>query len=325
LCRALSDAGHDVLLCTTGDSTCPVRRVWAFDAARGTQHMDAELELRHVVTAYTAVAAWGADVVHDHTTVGPFYAAGHVATPVVTTVHGPLCGTRATVYRDLAPRVPVIAISHDQRARVGSIPVRAVIHHVDVDRFPIGRGHGGYAAFVGRMSPDKGIVTAIEVARIAEVPLRIAAKMRDPDEQAFFATHVEPLLGDGVEYLGELSGDAKLQLMADALCLLNPICWPEPFGMVMVESLACATPVVTTPRGAAPEIVDHCVTGYVAQGLDELARAVVATRALPRAACRDAAGARFSTARMAAHHLRLYEQVVAPSATLARTSHSRSA
>jgi glycosyltransferase involved in cell wall biosynthesis len=134
--------------------------------------------------------------------------------------------------------------------------------------------------------------------------------MREPDEQAFFAAHVEPLLGDGVEYLGEVAGEAKLRLLAGALCLLNPICWPEPFGMVMIESLACATPVVATPYGAAPEIVDDGVTGYVAHGIDKLALAVVATRSLPRASCRDAVAARFSTAHRAAGHVRLYAQLV---------------
>jgi glycosyltransferase involved in cell wall biosynthesis len=311
LCRALSDAGHEVLLCATGDSACPVQRAWTFDAACGTDHIDPELELRHVISAYADAVAWGADIVHDHTMVGPYYAAGHVEVPVVTTAHGPLCGPRAALYRDLAPRVPVIAISHDQRARAGSIPVRAVIHHgLDIDRYPVGGGDGGYAAFLGRMSPDKGVVTAIEVARAAQLPLRIAAKMREPDEQAFFAAHVEPLLGDGVEYLGEVAGEAKLRLLAGALCLLNPICWPEPFGMVMIESLACATPVVATPYGAAPEIVDDGVTGYVAHGIDKLALAVVATRSLPRASCRDAVAARFSTAHMAAGHVRLYAQLV---------------
>jgi glycosyltransferase involved in cell wall biosynthesis len=309
LCRALSQLGHDVLLCATGDSECPVERVWAFDVARGTEHMDPAAELRHVITAYTAIAKWRADIVHDHTAIGPFYTARHPDLLVVTTNHGPFCGERAAIYRALVPRVPTIAISHDQAARAPGIEVAGVIHHgVDTDRFPFGSGRGGYAAFVGRMTPDKGIVRAIRVARSAGVPLRIAAKMREPAERTFFDERVKPLLVDGVEFLGEVDGNDKLKMLGDARCLLNPISWPEPFGMVMIEALACGTPVVATPDGAAPEIVDDGVTGFLSHDDVELARAVTDISRLERTGCREVVTRRFSTHRMATNHVRLYER-----------------
>src|SRR5207248_10690509 len=128
---------------------------------------------------------------------------------------------------------------------------------------PTGDGRGEYAVSLGRMNPDKGIDVAIEVARRAGVPLRIAAKLQEPAEQEYFASCIEPLLGGDVEYIGEVAGAEKQDLLGGAVCLLNPIRWDEPFGMVMIEALACGTPVVATPRGAVPEIVDHGVNGFV--------------------------------------------------------------
>ena len=141
--------------------------------------------------------------------------------------------------------MPVVALSRNHAASAGEIPVAAVIYHgVDVNEFPIGTGDGDYAVFLGRMSPDKGVHIAARAARRAGVPLRIAAKMREPAEFAYFEREVKPLLGGGVEYVGEVGGQAKLELLARATCLLNPLTWPEPFGMVMIEALACGTPVV---------------------------------------------------------------------------------
>jgi glycosyltransferase involved in cell wall biosynthesis len=122
---------------------------------------------------------------------------------------------------------------------------------------------------------------------------------------------VKPLLGDGVEYIGEVGGEDKTRLLGEALCLLNPIEWPEPFGMVMIESLACGTPVVVTPSGAAPEIVDDGVTGFIRRGEGALAAAVQQVHELDRAACRAAAEARFSNVRMAADHSAFYAEVAA--------------
>jgi hypothetical protein len=142
------------------------------------------------------------------------------------------------------------------------------------------------------------------------VPLRIAAKMREPAEQEYFTEHVAPLLGDGVEYVGEVGGADKLELLANATCLLNPIRWPEPFGMVMIEALACGTPVVATPCGSAPELITDGVTGFLRSGLDDLATAVRDAEQLDRNRCRKEAAERFSTERMVGEHLALYERVI---------------
>ena len=313
LCRAFVGDGHEVLLCATGDSTCPVERAWCYAHGGGTDHASPASELRHVVHAYDAVRMWGADVVHDHTITGPFYAAHHPDLVVVTTNHGPFDAALAPLYRVMSRRIPVIAISHHQASTAADIPIAAVIHHgVDVSRFPIGHGRGGYALFLGRMSPTKGVDTAIRVARRAGMPLLIAAKMVEPDEHAYFDARVRPLLGDGIEYVGEVGGQAKLALLADAVCLVNPIAWPEPFGMVMIEALACATPVLTTPCGAAPEIVEDGATGFIRANETTLAGAFGELARLNRARCRAAAEHRFSAKRMAGDHARLFDRLVHP-------------
>jgi glycosyltransferase involved in cell wall biosynthesis len=306
LARGLHASGHEVLLFTTGDSTCPVPKASVLPRAIGVGVGGSATELRHVIHAYEAAA--GADVVHDHTLVGPVFADRFGHLPVVTTNHGPFESELGDYYRAIGDRIPVVAISHHQASTARGTPIAAVIHHgVDVDRFPFGPGDGGYAVFLGRMCPEKGVDAAIRVARLAGVPLRIVAKMSEAAEQLYFDRKVKPLLGGDIEYVGELGGDDKLALVGSASCLLNPIAWPEPFGMVMVEALACGTPVVATPMGAVPEIVDHGVTGFVCSDEKSLAKAVVAAESIKREACRTSVANRFSAESMVAKHIDLYE------------------
>ncbi len=309
LARGLHRSGHDVLLYTTGDSTCPVPRGSVLRSAAGVGVAGSATELRHVIHAYQAAS--GADLVHDHTLVGPVYADRFAGLPVVTTNHGPFQSELGDYYRAIGDRTPVIAISHHQASTARGIPVAAVIHHgVDLEQFPVGAGNGGYALFLGRMCPEKGIDTAIGAARRAGIPLRIAAKMSEAAEQLYFDRQIRPLLGGDIDYVGEVGRTEKLTLLGEAVCLLNPIVWPEPFGMVMVEALACGTPVVATPMGAAPEIIDHGVTGFIRSGEESLADALGSAPRLDRRACRRAVAERFSAERMVADHVALYEALV---------------
>jgi hypothetical protein len=155
LARGLLEAGHDVLLFATGDSTCAAPTAWALEGAAGTVDSGSATELYHVVHAYDVIREWGADIVHDHTLVGPVYGQ-RFEVPVVTNNHGPFDGELGALYRAIADTVPVIAISHHHAESAGGMPIAAVIHHgVDVDSFPLGTGDGGHALFLGRMSPDK--------------------------------------------------------------------------------------------------------------------------------------------------------------------------
>jgi glycosyltransferase involved in cell wall biosynthesis len=310
LCRGLSELGHDVLLFATGDSSCPVELAWALEVAPGVGNFEPATELRHVFAGYARALAWGADIVHDHTLVGPVYADRFPALQVVTTVHGPFEGDHGAVYRAFAEFVPLIAISHHQAA-TAHVPIAAVIHHgIDTERNSLGKGKGGYAAFLGRMSPTKGVTTAIRAARAAGMPLRIAAKMEDHDEHEYFTEHVKPLLSGEIEYVGEVGGETKQHLLGEATCLLNPIMWPEPFGMVMIEALACGTPVVTTLAGAAPEIIDDGITGFLRSDEDALAVALSKVDSIDRQTCRLVAEERFSLARLAAEHVAVFTRLI---------------
>lgn len=311
LATGLQLAGHEVLLFATGDSRSRVPLAYRFDKAVGVGRSDSTaVELLHVVSAYEMAEEF--DIVHDHTLLGPAYSAKYPGLAVVTTNHIPFSGGLHEYYRALGSRVPVIAISNVQAQAAVGVNLAAVIHHgVDLNEFPVGDGNGGYALFLGRMSPDKGVHTAIEVARLAGVPLKIAAKCRERGEQAYFDEVIKPMLGHDVEYLGEASREEKLELLGGATCLLNPIAWVEPFGMVMLEALACGTPVVATHAGAAPEIVDDGKTGYLADSPDDLAEAVTLASDLDRSKCRLAAEERFSMEIMVERHLEVYEKVVA--------------
>lgn len=305
LARGLVAGGHEVLLVASGDSTCPVERRWVYPTPP--EPMGSTLpELHHVQFAYEELA--GCDVIHDHTLSGPVWAATVPSRPpVLATNHGEFSPPVRQLFRHLSRSVAVNAISHSQAATAPDVPIIGVVHHgLDLERFAVGTGDGGYAMAIGRCTPDKGVDRAIEIARRAGVPIVVVAKKREPDEIRYFEEKVAPLLGPGVEYLGEVHPDERDRLLRDAVALVNPISWPEPFGLVMVEALACGTPVVSFPAGAAPEIVDDGVTGFLPVDVDAAVAALGRVSDLDRAACRKAVEERFSAERMVADYLALY-------------------
>ncbi len=309
LARGLVAAGVDVVLVTTGDATCPVPRRWVFPSALGVGNGGVAEEACHAIGAYAMLS--DVDIVHDHSLVGPLYAPSVPSPLVVTTNHGPFNEVLTPVYRAISQRTPVIAISHHQASEADGVSIAAVIHHgIDVERIPFGCGAGGYAAFLGRMHPDKGVEEAIATARAAGMPLRIAAKMTESAEHEYFNARVAPRLGGEIEYVGELSRSEKYGLLKEAVCLLNPIRWAEPFGMVMIEAMACGTPVVTHDRGSASEIVEHGVTGFLCDDDAPLVEALDNVASLSRSRCRTAVELRFSSHRMAADHIALYRRIV---------------
>ena len=317
LATGFEDADHDVLLFTTGESTSGVPRRHHLDRAEGSRMGHAAPELRHVLAAYDVMREWGADVVHDHTLTGPLHAAtlatgaSGLPFPVVTTMHNQFDAELADLYRRLPPTVPIIAISHAQRRPVPDLPVARVIHHgVRATDFPVGPGDGGYCLFLGRMSPDKGPHRAMEAAWKAGMPLTICAKMRDPWEFDYFDEYVRPYLNDEIRYLGEVTHERKLELLAGAAALLFPIRWNEPFGMVMIEAMACGTPVLAFPEGAVPEVVEDGRTGFLCHDVADLSESIGRIPQLDRTACRAAVEGYFSADRMVREHLELFDSLV---------------
>jgi glycosyltransferase involved in cell wall biosynthesis len=311
LARGLVAAGHEVLLFAPGDSTCPVPTVPHTLPARPDQIGLTTVELAYVIRGHDCLSE--CDLVHDHTLAGPSIGRRRNAPAMVTTSHGPFTSEVSDIYRSFARRVPIIAISHAQavEASMQGIHVGRVIHHgLDPDEVTMGDGDGGYLLFLGRMHPDKGVDVAARVARAAGIPLRIAAKMREPAERDWFEAAVRPLLGEGVTYVGEAGREEALALLQGAGALLNPIQWCEPFGLVMVEALAAGTPVLAFPNGAAPEIIEDGVTGYLCSDEQKMTARVPDALTLDRAACREAVLSRFSTTRVVDDHVAMYELTI---------------
>lgn len=306
LARGFQAAGHNVLLVCHPDSQCPVPQVSVIPAEDAVRMGRMSIELEHAIGAYELVQ--DADIVHDNTLAGPVYSARFPNLPVVTTNHNPFTRTYNAIYNAVVPRVGLVAIS-ESHASSTHLPLDAVVHHgIDVEHYPFGAGDGGYVALLGRMVANKGVHRAIAVARAAGMRLKIAAKMREPDEHAYFDEFVRPHLDDDVIFLGEVDADGKRELLASAVALLNPISWREPFGMAMLESLACGTPVVGCPQGAAPEIVEHGLTGFLGDSDAELITGLLSIDQIDRTACREHVRARFSVERMVEGYLEVFER-----------------
>ncbi len=309
LATGAQSRGHDVLLFTTGDSTCDVPRQWVLPEAEGDRIGHAVPELRHVMHAYEAVQDF--DIVHDHTIAGPVYAERFPGCRVVTTIHGLVDAGLRDIYQRIAKRVAVVAISASQAASARGIDLAGTIHHgLDPAAFPFRAWKGQYCLFLGRMDADKGAARAIQAARRAGARLVLAGKMRSPQEFEYFHAEVEPELDADIVYAGEVDQARKLDLLAGARCLLFPIRWQEPFGLVMLEAMACGTPVLAFAEGSVPEVVEHGRTGFVCDDEADMAEAIARVDALDPAVCRRAVEGQFSAERMVADHLQLYEQLL---------------
>lgn len=308
LARGFAAAGHEVLLAASADSTCAVPLVSGMRPSEPAELGQSISELSHVVRSYEGLR--GVDIIHDHTLTGPVYRHRPRGIPVVTTIHGPLTAAAVDLYRTISRDAKIIAISHDQASHAPEVPVARIIHHgMNVGGVPVGAGSGGYLCFVGRVCQDKGLLEAITIARKAGMPLRIAAKMRERDELQYFKEVIQPALSGNEEFLGELNDADKYRLMGEAVAFLNPIQWSEPFGLVMIESLATGTPVIATPIGSAPEIVEHGTTGFLGEA-ETLADFVSLAPELSRAACRRAVEERFNEQRMVADHVQLFTSIL---------------
>ena len=302
--------GHEVTLFASGDSTCSVPLRWVLSKAEGDRIGHAVPELRHVMHAYEAVDDF--DIVHDHTIVGPVYAQRFPDCTVVTTMHGALDDDLCDVYDRIALLVTIVAVSRSQAASAPSVDVVATIHHgINAAAFPYRPWKGPYCLFLGRMDADKGAHRAIEAARRAGRRLILAGKMRSPHERAYFQAEIEPQLSDTITYLGEVDHSRKLELLASARCLLFPIRWPEPFGLVMLEAMACGTPVVAFREGAVPEVIAHGHTGFICADEADMAVAICAAADIDPATCRAAVEDYFSAERMVTEHLELYKKLLA--------------
>ncbi|GAB4585635.1 glycosyltransferase family 4 protein [Nocardia sp. IFM 10818] len=309
LARGLAALGHQVRLFTVGESTCPVPRSYLYEQPFSPIGV-AVPEAAHVLAAYEELA--DVDIIHDHTALGPLIGPRPDGPPVVSTCHGPFDPMNSRNIAAYADRVALVAISHAQKRFAAPIPVTAVIHHgIDLDTYRYGDGGGGYLMWIGRMCAAKGPHRAVRIARAAGRKLVLVSKIREAEEHAFYEQHVRPLLGPDDPEPRELPTADRVRLLRSADALLNPIDWPEPFGLVMAEALACGTPVLACPQGAAPEIVDHGRTGFLCADDESMQQAIDRIPTIDRRGCRTAAETHFGLTRMARDHVALYRRILA--------------
>jgi glycosyltransferase involved in cell wall biosynthesis len=265
LADGLTDAGHEVTLFASGDSRTKATLAFVYSEAPSDLIGRTQPELLHGLSCYDRADEF--DVINDHTGMLGSVLGATVDTPVVHTVHGPLSGEPGRIYELIdraAPDVGLISISMNQRKPKPHLNWIANCHNaLDFSVYPFKRTRTDYLLFLGRMSPDKGAHRAIAVAMETGLPLKLAGKMQDPKEVRYFRELVEPHLVDGIEYLGEVSHGEKVELLQNARATLFPIEWEEPFGLVMIESMACGTPVIATRWGAVPEVIEHGRSGII--------------------------------------------------------------
>jgi glycosyltransferase involved in cell wall biosynthesis len=312
LTEELVGQGHEVTLFASGDSRTRARLISPCHEALRLSGSRDPLALHVLLLEQVVSRADEFDLIHFHTDFVHFPLSRRLATATVTTLHGRLdIPELAPLYAEFTD-IPLVSISDAQRAPIPYAGWEATVYHgLPRNLLPLGQGRGGYLAFTGRVSTEKQPELAIAIARRAGIPLKIAAKVDRADHEHFERV-VRPLLdGPGVEFIGEINESQKAAFLGDAAALLFPINWPEPFGLVMIEAMACGTPVIAFPRGSVPEVLDEGVTGLMVNDEDEAVAAVPRALALDRRACRRQFEARFAARRMAEDYLRVYRRLVA--------------
>ncbi|GAB3129816.1 glycosyltransferase family 4 protein [Microbispora hainanensis] len=275
-------------------------------------------EVVHAAEAARLLRGLEVDIVHDHSLAGPLTAAGRLV-PTVVTCHSDVSGELGDYYRSLGADVALVAISSSQRAHAPGLNWVGRVHNaVDVAAWPFRERKDDWVLWLGRFNPDKGAHLAIEAARAAGRRILLVGRLAERAEWAYFRERIEPLLGPGAEYLGEADERFKSDLFSRARCLVLPLLWDEPFGMVMIEAMACGTPVVALRRGAVPEIVVDGVTGYIRDTPEELPAAIEAVSALDPHAVRDSVVRHFDVPVMIRGYERVYHEVTAASAEAPR-------
>jgi glycosyltransferase involved in cell wall biosynthesis len=312
LTEELLRQGHDVTLFATGDSVTKARLVSVWDRALRLDERAPEATSLHVLMLEELCKRErDFDVIHFHIDAIQLPVVRRLDVPCVMTMHGRLdIEGLAPLYREFSD-LHFVAISDSQRAQLPEANWIATIYHgLPADQIQPDCGPGSYLAFLGRISPEKRTDRAIEIARRSGLPLKIAAKV-DRVDREYFEDEIEPLIDGGlIEYLGEMDDAAKAAFLRNAIALLFPIDWPEPFGLVMIEAMAAGTPTIAFRGGSVAEVIDEGVTGCVVESVEDAVRCVQRVGSWDRGRCREVFEQRFTAERMARDYCRVYERLV---------------
>jgi glycosyltransferase involved in cell wall biosynthesis len=312
LTEALVQAGHDVTLFASGDSETSARLVPCCPKALRLNNYECNDHLAHHFVMLDEVMrrAEQFDIIHFHIDYMHFPLSKLSGLPQVTTLHGRLDSPDLLPLYRQYKCMPLISISLNQRKPLPWAHwIGNVYHGLPMDLLPLGNGSGKYLAFLGRISPEKRVDRAIKIAKAVGMPLKIAAKV-DPADRVYYEREIKPLLNaPGVEFIGEINEQQKGDFLGNAYAYLFPIDWPEPFGLTMIESMACGTPTIAFRCGSVPEIIRDRVSGYIVDSIDQAVQAVAQAATIDRAACRAEFEQRFSAGRMARDYVKLYETI----------------
>jgi glycosyltransferase involved in cell wall biosynthesis len=311
LVDALVDRGHHVTLIGAGQHGTKAQRFFSTYEQPPSHGLGLPLpEAVHAAHVGRIIEGLAVDLVHDHTLAGPLLARGRTC-PTVVTAHGPVDGEPGLYYHALDDCVELVAISEAQRAKSPLLPwVATVANAIRVESFPFHHEKEEFALFLGRFHPEKAPHLAIEAARGARLSIVLAGKCAEPIEREYFAREIEPRLGPDVVVFGLADALEKRDLLARARCLLFPVLWDEPFGLVMTEAMACGTPVVALRRGSVPEVVVDGHTGIIVDHPDQLAGAVARAASIDPAECRRHVEENFSVEGMAAGYEVAYRRAL---------------
>jgi glycosyltransferase involved in cell wall biosynthesis len=313
LTEELVRQGHQVTLFASGDSVTQARLV---ESCARSLRLDQECvdQLAHNIVLLEQVFRQAStfDLMHFHIDYLHFPLSVRQHIPAVTTLHGRLDLPDLVPLYQMFPSMPVVSISDAQRAPLPWVNWLGTVYHgLPADLYTFRETPGTYLAFLGRISPEKGVEQAITIAQQVGMPLKIAAKV-DRADREYFREVVQPLLQKSslIEYVGEVGGNHKDAFLGEAYALLFPIDWPEPFGLVMIEAMACGTPVIAYSRGSVSEVLEDGVTAWIVEGIEEATQAVRRVPALSRARCRQVFEERFSASRMAQDYVRIYKKLL---------------
>jgi len=251
------------------------------------------------------------DIIHYHIDVIHFLMSRNLLTPHITTMHGRLdLPDLKTIFKSFTD-IPLVSISNNQRLPLPQVNWQATVYNgIPMENYTFQKHPGKYLAFLGRISPEKGIEQAIEIAIASGMPLRIAAKI-DPNDQHFYETKVKPLLTHPlIDYIGEINEQEKDAFLGNAYAVLFPIQWPEPFGLVMIESMACGTPVIAFNKGSVSEVMVHGETGFIVNTIEQAIESIEQIESICRECCRYIFETRFSSKEMANGYLKVYQQAI---------------